>query len=802
MSLGTQINYKGLLQRHERIRIPMIQRDYAQGRPEEEEVREEFLSSLKEALQKPVDDPTLPMNLDFIYGSVEGDEESRFLPLDGQQRLTTLFLLHWYLAWNDDQWEIFDQLFQIDGKARFAYSVRPSSNEFFDELVSFHPSVMPGDVDDLTQLITDQSWYFRNWRLDPTIQAALCMLDAIHDKFGSLTGLFPRLLDEDKPAITFQLLNLENFGLSDDLYIKMNARGKPLTAFETFKARYEQELKTLLDGTTFDLGGQQFNACEYFSRRMDTTWADLFWKLTGEDAIDLYDDAVMNVFRAVALVTRQPDHQEYISDVNLLRNWTPSYTNFNSRGWLDKRFTIALIHLLDSWSGDNGKLNRLLPNDRFFNEESFYQKIVSNGANLVYTDIVQIASYSAYIVKHQPSVDSNAFQEWMRIIHNITVNTDYNRPADLQRSIRGLDELLNISGDVLSHFVKSEKPASGFSAQQISEEKLKAELILASDNWRALIDRAEGHGYFRGQIEFLLDFSGAIAAREESEPSQWDKKTHAAIQESFLEYLRFAESMFSAHGLSDPGEYRWQRALLSIGNYLLPKGRNVSFLVNSATDEASWKRLLRGARRDLIYKRKFLQQLWDRLSPDDDISDQLDKIIKSSQQIDPWRNALVSCPEAIGFCENKYIRIDGVNKIYLLKKTQMNGYHAELFTFCLYENALINFEMDGKLKALKLLDYQSVVGSDTEPGISILFPYDDQDLRFEVEFHNGHFIIEIPCEKVTLYPIIESILLKKLNFSKKDSYYTQESSIDSIESSILKFAEELSASQNLQENDA
>jgi hypothetical protein len=408
-----------------------------------------------------------------------------------------------------------------------------------------------------------------------------------------------------------------------------------------------------------------------------------------------------------------------------------------------------------------------------------------------------MAAYSAFIVKHQPSVDSNAFQEWMRIILNLSINTDYNRPADLQRSIRGFDEMLEISGDVLTHFVQAEKPAIGFSAQQIAEEKLKAELILANDDWRALIDRAEGHGYFRGQIEFLLDFSGAIAARNTSDPGQWDAEKHSTIQESFLRYLRLAEKMFSADGLIDPGEYRWQRALLNIGDYLLPKGRNVSFLVNSATDEASWKRLLRGARRGLIDKRKVLQQLWDCLSPDDDISDQLDKIIEASQQIDPWRDALVNCPEAIGFCEKKYIRFEGVNKTYLLKKTQMNGYHAELFTFFLYENTLKNLKVTGKLKPLNLLSYQSVIGSDIEPGISILFRHDNKDLRFEVEFHNGRFTIEIPCEKVTPYPIIESILLQKLNFSKKDSYYTQESSPDNIESSILKFAEELSASPNL-----
>ena len=348
MSLGNQVIYKQLLERHGRIRVPMIQRDYAQGRPAETEIREEFLKALKDALIKAADDSTLPLNLDFIYGSVEGDGETRFLPLDGQQRLTTLFLLHWYLAWKDDQWAAFEQLFLIDDHARFAYSVRPSSNEFFDQLVSYHPSVAPEDVTDLTQLITDQPWYFRSWRLDPTIQAVLYMLDAIHEKFVSSKGLFQRLIDETQPAITFQLLDLENFGLSDDLYIKMNARGKPLTAFETFKARYEQELKGMLEGTTFDIGGQPFCASEYFARRMDTTWADLFWKLRDREN-NLYDEALMNVFRAVALVTRKPDDVEYLNDISMLRNGlkAPSYTDFHSRKWLDEQFTLMELELIE-----------------------------------------------------------------------------------------------------------------------------------------------------------------------------------------------------------------------------------------------------------------------------------------------------------------------------------------------------------------------------------------------------------------------------------------------------------------------
>ena len=41
----------------------------------------------------------LPIELDFVYGSIIIDT---FQPLDGQQRLTTLFLFHWYFALKEE----------------------------------------------------------------------------------------------------------------------------------------------------------------------------------------------------------------------------------------------------------------------------------------------------------------------------------------------------------------------------------------------------------------------------------------------------------------------------------------------------------------------------------------------------------------------------------------------------------------------------------------------------------------------------------------------------------------------------
>ncbi len=69
-----------------RIEVPVIQRDYVQGLDEKKAKR--FL----EALQAGIDGEGL--HLDFIFGSKKNGENGtgKFIPIDGQQRLTTLFL--------------------------------------------------------------------------------------------------------------------------------------------------------------------------------------------------------------------------------------------------------------------------------------------------------------------------------------------------------------------------------------------------------------------------------------------------------------------------------------------------------------------------------------------------------------------------------------------------------------------------------------------------------------------------------------------------------------------------------------
>ena len=100
------------------IRIPKIQRDYAQGRksPKVNEIRKNFVHSLIKTVKGEV----TKQELDFVYGN---ERNNAFEPLDGQQRLTTLFLLHWILGVN---------LKNTDLDSKFTYETITDDESFFE----------------------------------------------------------------------------------------------------------------------------------------------------------------------------------------------------------------------------------------------------------------------------------------------------------------------------------------------------------------------------------------------------------------------------------------------------------------------------------------------------------------------------------------------------------------------------------------------------------------------------------------------------------------------------------------------
>ncbi|MCR5862312.1 DUF262 domain-containing protein [Flavobacterium sp. J372] len=228
------------------IEIPAIQRDYAQGRKSESRIANALIDDLFRTL---ISLEAKKINLHFVYGKVEN---GHLIPLDGQQRLTTLFLLHWFLSINNTN--------EITKKtlSKFTYETRPSTEDFCFKLIKedflFEENIK------ISEQIENSKWFFLSWKNDPTITSMLNMLDIIQSKFGHPNKtMFTKLTSEDCP-IQFHFLPLEKFKLDDKIYVKMNSRGKPLTDFENFKANFS---------VLFDIDNKS---------KFDNEWLDIFWK--------------------------------------------------------------------------------------------------------------------------------------------------------------------------------------------------------------------------------------------------------------------------------------------------------------------------------------------------------------------------------------------------------------------------------------------------------------------------------------------------------------------------------------------
>lgn len=749
------------------VEIPIIQRDYAQGRPSAEDVLTQFVRDLYKALSLPPESDELPLDLDFIYGSLDEREGGAiFCPLDGQQRLTTLFLLHWYLACRDDKSEVFRSFICSDQQSRFSYKVRPSSEEFCDALVNatFDMSALPVDdgdsADALSRAIMDKPWFFLMWRQDPTILSALCVLNAIHTRFKQTTGLYDRLVDDETPAITFQFLNLHDFGLSDELYIKMNARGKPLTPFEAFKAKLEQKVNELLPGEIFEPERPNVSARDYFSHRIDVAWADLFWAHRDPNT-NTFDRQFMNFVRGLAFVTYPHSNPEVTPEIAKVMERLGAYDveysfyRYDTDGCITAEFIRSLVAMLDGLSGTNGEMTTYLSDGGYYDEHDVFARILNRERprrtrderrGVIQSEWVQFYGYCSYLIKHTPKPGDPAFYEWIRVVSNLATNTIYPHMEELRRALVGVEDMLSAveSDSLLDYVANGDNLIAGLNQQQIREERLKAQLIQRSDAWRTCLREAEKHGYFKGQIEFLLDFSGVLRRWLDAGNCAWSDEDDESYRQSFTSYYTKACAIFDDMGLRSFPDSLWERALLSLGDYLLPKGSNRSLLDDTDRD-ASWKRLLRGSEKqgdDTEDKRGMVRLLLDRVDPND-VEQSLTEIVDEfagRNELDErqeWRRLLVQCPAAVVFCKQRFIRMTDEDCIYLLSKKRKSSHHAELHTFHLEKCVLPQMRQRGELAAFDSIEYCTVCYESSRPRIHLVSSVMGLDLR--VMFFSGRF---------------------------------------------------------------
>lgn len=299
MSIGKKYTYWQFIKKNGVV-IPLIQRDYAQGRDGKAELRKRFLENIKDALLNKNEDE--PLVLDFVYGV---DDNNIIIPLDGQQRLTALWLLHWYIYLRSERNIMQDKLGYLQ---KFTYQTRISSRKFCEEMVNHFSQLRKlARTKSIKECIVKQTWFMSEWEQDPTVKSMLNMLGGNNQSIESIfkdcnfDDLWDKLINDSKCPIAFYYLPIDGEILQDpdDIYIKMNARGEHLTDFENFKADLIKHIGGKPEDWKNSLGE---NPGLELSILIDKNWTDVFWndlpnesKVNAQNQSDDNDIALPNI---------------------------------------------------------------------------------------------------------------------------------------------------------------------------------------------------------------------------------------------------------------------------------------------------------------------------------------------------------------------------------------------------------------------------------------------------------------------------------------------------------------------------
>lgn len=473
----------------EKIVIPIIQRDYAQGRADADiqRVRNRFLESLHHAVT------IEPITLDFVYGDI--DEHGVMTPLDGQQRLTTLFLLHWYAAKRESIAES-----ECDCLSRFSYETRYSARDFCSLLLSFVPTF----DQQISKEIVDQAWFPLDWLKDPTISSMLVMLDAISEVFADVPNLWQRLRSG---AITFYFLPIREMGLTDELYIKMNSRGKPLTSFEHFKAELEHELRMVDEA-----------AAKTIAKKIDLDWTEMLWPYRGND--NVIDDEFLRYFRYVCDVICYHNggtpQGKYYDEFNLIK----VYFSADAEHPLENARTLE--NYFDCWCSLGESPAEFLSRFISHSHEPGKIKIDSRNSLNIFEDclrsysdrtgrqrdfplnrIALLYAVTSYL-QRRDILTEEQFSRRLRIINNLIQNSeDEISDSEARTSGNRMPAILAQVDHIMETGMCDDSLTPNFAPAQLAEETEKTQWLAQNPDKAEALFSLEDHILLRGQIGII-----------------------------------------------------------------------------------------------------------------------------------------------------------------------------------------------------------------------------------------------------------------------------------------------------------
>lgn len=665
-------SFKSFLTKY-RVQIPMVQRDYAQGRMTDDvnRIRNRFLDAIKEKLAKP-GTKFETMKLDFVYGETEGSksetERPIVIPLDGQQRLTTLYLLHWFAAKKAD-----GPSSSVDYEFlnHFTYEIRPSSRDFCKHLMEFTPSF----DESLKKQLTDQYWFMGEWNSDPTVQGMLVMLDAIRDKFSDIDNLW-ELLTGDPSRIVFYFLPLSENGLSDELYIKMNSRGKKLTAFEHFKAEYE------------DLYERDTEQAREINHKFDVEWIDTLFAYRGDD--DITDDEFMRYFFYIShILCYQQGVDKSNDEFKLIETlYKDSEKAEDNRKCFEKAMDIWHDVIKDYKSIDaffskylsndhyeEGKVATYKTIEAYHGSQNFFHaciKLYQVNNNFSYSDFLFLYGIITFLM-NKDTIDEPDFIIRLRTLRNLIWNS---RSGEIRGDAENMKDLLDeVKTLIINGSIK--EVTNGFNGIQEAEEIEKNDIRdqLDEDKLSALY-MFEDHPLIYGYVSGL-------------------SYNHLDLAKTFCDVFK-PENYIKIH-----------QAMMSIGDYRQNDGNR--YYVGNGND-STWSQLLHRSNRKGLQDKTMpvLIEMLTRYKNGESLENIKNAYLKTQElsQKYPLRYYFAKYPEMIRGAEGELsYGPENDYKCIALNRHQYNGKHWYSFLNVIYNELANQLKETYDKKVLSLDDY-------------------------------------------------------------------------------------------------
>lgn len=688
------------------IYVPEFQRNYLQGDDSNESIkykRDRLLVDIFNCIES----QSKSINLGFIYGRVEESYKGKlFYPYDGQQRLTTLYFLYLLIYFKFNKYDEIDSI-----KEKLSYQTRISTNRFIESFLSWildskekdniYNDFWNKDGKDLKGFIMSQDWFMMTeWNYDVSIINMLSIIveisRRIKENLGDKTEIVNFIDKDENNPFQFDFIYVDDISKSDDLYIKINARGKALSPFENLKSDidkyWKDEDKTKLDAEWTEY---VWNQLDENDKNKEKSFDNSFYNL------------LSNIFYLQYLVGLD---QNNLNDKILIE-----IENKYKKGIVDKEWiTPELCHVscpmissfLDAMIGPfkSIKDKQIESVNRKIFGLGDYQN--NNGQNKIErADLFEIFVYY-YSVSSLFKRNDMEFTDKRNLLNEIETVTNriienqrpyLDSPTNLVKALQSVKALIDNS--IKSHGVykfflsidngTKESIRKGLMKEQVEEEILKAKLIDKDSRYVALFNKGYSELKNKGQLGFIFyliknNKSLSKIGIEDVSYESFEKTLNQIISiQNFIigEFTNY-ELLLRAILAKAKGSFFWERRNNLLSFPLLNNDRDISlhtFLNCYSSNNPE----------DVKYKFNLLDGLKEVLNlfdPNkDNIEEVLKRIIEDYKKTDSnvWYKFFVIYDGVFKQCRNGNIYYYSDKYVLLLDKKFRSGQWCEYYTFAL-----------------------------------------------------------------------------------------------------------------------